>query len=240
MESSKYKLLITTSGTGSRLKNLTQHTNKALIEINGKATLSYILDKYPKNIPLVITIGYLANQIKAFMKTHHPERDIEWITIDKYEGLGTSLGYSILQAEKALQCPFIFHACDTIITEDIPAPDTNFAIGWIPPQGMDCNQYRTHTVKNNQLTQLNEKGVTNFDAVHIGITGIKNYKEFWNTLNKLYESDPEDTGWSDVHVIEEMIQNNVPFVSIPVTEWLDTGNPEALQKTEEYFKQKTK
>ena len=38
--------------------------------------------------------------------------------MDNYTGPGSSLLYSILQAKQALQCPFIFNACDTIFDEN--------------------------------------------------------------------------------------------------------------------------
>ena len=45
-----YKVLITTSGLGSRLGNLTDYTNKCLVRIADKPAISYIVESYPKNI----------------------------------------------------------------------------------------------------------------------------------------------------------------------------------------------
>ena len=44
MERFKYKILLTTSGTGSRLGELTKNLNKALVPISGRSTIEYILD----------------------------------------------------------------------------------------------------------------------------------------------------------------------------------------------------
>ena len=43
----EYKVLITTSGIGSRLGNLTKYTNKCLVRVGKKPTLSYIIESYP-------------------------------------------------------------------------------------------------------------------------------------------------------------------------------------------------
>ncbi len=227
---SPYKLLITTSGTGSRLGELTKHTNKALVPIADKPTISHILDLYDPSIPLVITLGYLPEQVRTFFKDKYPNRDVTFAVVDPYEGPGSSLGYSLLQAEQLLQCPFIFHACDTILTQEVPVPDENWAAGYVPPQGMDATQYRTHKVQDGRIITLRDKGETDFNAIHIGVTGIASYKEFWSILRTLYESNPEDSGWSDVHVVDAMIKQGIPFQSVLFDPWLDTGSPEALAK----------
>jgi len=124
---SKYKVLITTSGLGQRLGELTQYTNKSLIRVGKKPILSYIIEAYPKDTEFVITVGYFADQIKDFIKIVYPYLKVIFVLVDKYQGPGTSLGYSMLQAKKYLQCPFIFHCNDTIVSEDIPPPYENWS-----------------------------------------------------------------------------------------------------------------
>lgn len=227
-----YKVIITTSGTGSRLKELTKKTNKALIDINGRSTISYIIDRYKKDVPLIITVGYLAEQIIEFFKNNYQDRQIEFVKIDPYEGSGSSLGFSLLQTEKFVECPFIFHACDTIVTEEIPIPDHNWAAAFPVASNQDVSQYRTHKKEGSRLIQINDKGVTGYNAVHIGLTGIYDYKVFWQHLRRLYESRPkEDTSLSDVHVIEAMLNQGIVFESVDLPSWLDTGNLTALEDT---------
>ena len=232
---SQYKLLITTSGTGSRLGDLTKHTNKALVPIAGKLTLLYILDRYDAAIPIVVTLGYLGDQVRDFFAQEYPDRDVTFVAVDPYEGPGSSLGYSLLQAEPFLQCPFVFHACDTILMQDVPFPDQNWAAGYVPPAGMDASQYRTHKVEDGRIVALRDKGEEDFNAIHIGVTGIASYREFWKTLRGLYESKPEDSGWSDVHVVDAMIKQGIEFRSVLFDPWLDTGNLPALEKTQDYL-----
>ena len=157
MDSNNYKVLIMTSGTGSRLKDLTKDTNKALVEVNGRATIDYVIEKYPKEIPLVITLGYLGDQVKLYLTENHKDRKFEFVTVDKYMGEGSSLVYSLLQAKDNLQCPFIFHACDTVMTEDIPAPNKNWIAGFLRDMaveaGMELTQYRTHKVVDGKITE---------------------------------------------------------------------------------------
>ena len=44
----EFKVLITTSGLGSRLGELTDYTNKSLVRINDKPSLSHIIESYDK------------------------------------------------------------------------------------------------------------------------------------------------------------------------------------------------
>lgn len=227
-----YKVVITTSGTGTRLKELTKDRNKALIDLNGRPAITYIFEKYNPEIPLVITVGYLANQVIDLIKKKYSERRIDFVQIDPFEGPGSSLGYSLLQTEKFLQCPFVFHACDTIVLEDIPFPDRNWAAAFPVPQDSDISQYRTHKKDGKRLIKINDKGVSGYNAVHIGLTGIKDYESFWKNLRKLNESRPkEDATLSDVHVIEAMLNEGIDFESIDLPTWLDTGNISALNET---------
>jgi len=236
MSPSPYKVLITTSGTGSRLGELTKDTNKALVDIAGRPALSYVLDKYPDNVPIVITVGYLAQQVRNCVDTEYSDRPIEFVTVSPFEGPGSSLGYSMLQAEPKLQCPFVFHACDTIVTDDIPEPTRNWAAGYAASaeEAFDASQYRTHLLDGERLARVNDKGAADFQAIHIGITGVHDFKDFWRTLRDLYEQDPNNSGLSDVHVIGQMLLQGSVFYGVGFSGWLDTGTITALKRARQY------
>ena len=54
----EYKVLITTSGIGSRLGNLTEYTNKGLVRVGKKPSISYIIESYPEDVEFVVHSGY--------------------------------------------------------------------------------------------------------------------------------------------------------------------------------------
>ena len=83
-----YKVLITTSGTGSRLGEITQYTNKSLVKVGKKPAISYIIEQYPKNTEFIITVGYFGNQVRDFLKLVYPDRIFRFVDVDKYEGPG--------------------------------------------------------------------------------------------------------------------------------------------------------
>jgi choline kinase len=226
----EYKVLITTSGIGSRLGNLTNFTNKCLVRIGKKPAISYIIELYPEDIEIVITLGYFGNQVKDFLTLAYPSRKFKFIIVDKFEGEGSSLGYSILKAKDELQCPFIFHAADTIITEKIQAPIKN----WLGAQFKENNsQYRTISYISSRM--INEKGDLNSKFAYIGLAGINDYQLFWDSLTEEYESNVNDTSLSDCHAINKM---NVKWEVIEYFKWLDIGNVSELKHAREVIHDK--
>lgn len=127
---SDYKVLVTTSGIGSRLGDFTKYTNKSLLRIGNKPAISYIIESYPAETEFVITLGYYGDQIKNFLELAYPERNFEFVWVEKFQGDGSSLLFSLSHAKKNLQMPFIFHASDTIVLNKIPAPDYNWNAGF--------------------------------------------------------------------------------------------------------------
>src|SRR3989344_731292 len=225
-----YKVLITTSGIGQRLGELTQYTNKALVRIGAKPALSYIIESYPENIPLVITVGHFGNHIKEFTKLVYPKRHFEFVQVDKYEGPGSSLGYSMLRARKNLNLPFIFHACDTIVTEQIPEPDRNWIGGY---KGQDASQYTSWSMTGKNQYLLNDKGAADFDYIHIGLVGIKDYEHFWDHLKSLHRTDPHNSSLNDTATIKSMIEKQHRFEIKDFKAWHDIGNIKSLVETRE-------
>jgi NDP-sugar pyrophosphorylase family protein len=232
-----FPVLITTSGTGSRLGVLTKEMNKCLVLVAGKPTIEYIIDRYPHDTEFVITLGYKGEQVRTALLHNYPDRHFTFVNVDPFEGVGSSLGYSLLQAESVLQRPFVFHACDTIVLEDIPAPTKDWAAGYVSSSKdtFDASPYRTHVIERGIVTRVNEKGEVPWNAIHIGITGVARYKDFWRILRNCYDSDTENSTWSDVHVLEGMITEGLTIESVTFSLWLDTGNIHSLQHTETYL-----
>ncbi len=229
----EYKVLITTSGTGSRLGDITKYTNKSLVRVGDKPAISHIIESYPKSSTFVITIGYYGQHIKDFLELAYPDRKFEFVEVDNYDGEGSSLLYSLLCAKKKLNCPFIFHVGDAIIKNHSFEVDSfNWVVGY---KKHNSSQYRTFNVNGGTVTKFNEKGELNHDYVYVGVSGIFNYKEFWEKLEDIYSTDKLNGALSDVHVLREMI-TTTKFKYVEVDNWNDIGNSSELQKTRSKFK----
>ena len=103
----KYKVCIPTAGIGSRLGYLKKNLNKSLVNVGGKPVISHIIEKFGTNAEFVINLAY-------------PKLNVIFIKIDKFQGEGSGLGYTLSKSKKFLQSPFYFISCDTLIKNSIP------------------------------------------------------------------------------------------------------------------------
>jgi NDP-sugar pyrophosphorylase family protein len=228
----EYKVIITTSGLGSRLGNLTDYTNKSLIRIADKPAISYIIESYPSDTEFIITLGHFGSHVKQFLQLTYPNHNFTFVEIDKYKGKGSSLGYSLLQCRFNIDKPFIFHACDTIIQNlSLPHLQQNWIMGSYKE---DSSQYRTINAQNKKLIKINEKGEIGFDFSYIGVVFIKDFELFFHELEELIFSNHVDT--SDVHVINNMLSKvDFYYKHINPEDWFDIGNTSELNKTRKSF-----
>lgn len=230
--SDAYKVLITTSGTGSRLKELTKSTNKSLLTINNKPIISYIVESYPIEVEIVVTVGFKGDEVKKFLENTYHNRKFTFVKVFPFEGDGSSLGYSMLQAKDFLRCPFIFHCNDTIVQGPIPAPlDYNWNGGSLgnDPTIYNTFHYSSFHADQEKMTAIRPKGADSFDYFHIGLVGIKDYDAFWQALDSAYKENPHDQTLNDVIAINMMLQKHIAFKAIPFATWYDTGNLDGLE-----------
>jgi len=141
------------------------------------------------------------------------------VWVENYDGPGSGLGNSMLAARQRLQCPFVFHCCDTLIGNgNIPSPvDADWLAG---AQYDNSANYRTMVVGGGYVVRFMEKGEGAYDAAYIGVAGIRRYATFWKTLAGL----PGES--SDVHAYQAM-GGEFKYV---VQGWHDIGNMDGLRE----------
>jgi NDP-sugar pyrophosphorylase family protein len=222
----KFRVLITTSGKGTRLGKITNYTNKSLVRVGSKPVISHIIDNYPDNTEFIITIGYFGNQVKDFLELYYPTKKFNFVVVDKYEGEGSSLLYSLLKAKEFLQNPFIYHACDTLTFDKIPNLSNNWVSGF---QMNDSSSYASISVLGDKVSDIHDKGFINYDFIHIGLVGIKDYKIFWKTAEKIITDLPNDQTLGDVNVLQKIIKK-VDFTIHKSKSWFDIGSVKGLNK----------
>jgi choline kinase len=229
-------VLITTSGIGERLGNITKHTNKSLVKVGDKYAICYIIELYDEDTEFIITTGYYGNYVKDFLLLAYPNRKFKFVEIDLFVGKGSSLGYSMLKAKIYLQKPFIFHCCDSITFNKVIIDDNNNIL-YVYPQE-NSNNYTNIKCKNNEVTEINFKKHKDYDYVYTGIASIYNFKEFWKYLEELYNNNNFDTSLSDVNSIQLMMKNDILFNYNVLEQWYDTGNIESYTKIQKIIKPK--
>ncbi len=225
------KVIITCSGLGSRLGEYTEYTNKSLVRVGNKAVISHIIDSYPIGTNFVITLGHYGDHVKQYINIAHPELNVEFIEVENYHGVGSSLGRSLLSTKKVIGSSFIFNACDTITDGVIPENGENNKV-WAVASKNNSAVYRTVQCSGTSVCSLLEKGESVSDApVYIGKCYIKDTKSFWVNLEEILSIN-NSSEISDCHVINKMIKkDNIDFDIQYAPFWYDIGNLNDLKTT---------
>ena len=182
-----FKVCILAAGLGSRNES-SEYFNKALLPIENRAAISIIMDKFPKDTSFIIAVGHHGDILEDYLNIAEKDRNIKIVKIKNYMGKGSGPGLSLLKCKHLLKCPFIFTSCDTIIQSKIDTVNQD----WVGTSIVnDPKRFLTFKCSKNKVIGLNDKvTITNllncgfkppYEAF-AGIAGIKNYKEFWNSL----------------------------------------------------------
>lgn len=225
-ESKQYKVLIPTAGIGSRLGNHCDHLNKTLVPVANRPIISYIIEKFPPDIELIIDLGYKGELVREFLLLAYPERNFTFVWA-KRNGLTSDL----CNYKHLLQCPFIFFTNDAIVTENIPPPDCDW-IGFADIRA--GHDYRSVVIDSWDTTivkDLGEKGDYTEAKAYIGICGINDYEYFWNSMDNAILHGTINQGES--FALSEMVTDKT--VKGYQFTWYDTGTIEALTHANKIF-----
>ena len=230
---------IVSSGKGTRMYHLTKNINKALLPINGKAVISHIIDKIPKEFDIIITTGYKSVLLKEYCDAAHSNRNITFVNVFDYEDPKSGPGSSLLKCKEFLQRPFYFSTVDCLIkNEELPPIDCD----WIGISPTDIPElYSTAQLdENKNVINFKNKSKNGYDYAYIGLSSIYDYEKFWETLEKNIGETGE---------FVSVYMNGEYKVKAKIIDWFDTGtidnyhnakqimekNYFALNKNNEYF-----
>lgn len=206
-------LIISTAGTGSRLGNITKNLNKALIPFKDKPTLSHIIEKFPKNLPILILVGYKKEQIIDYCELVHGDRKISFVEVDDYTSALSGTAYSLKKARSYVNQPFWYVACDTYFEEtffNTTFKDNIYFVKEVSEK--TSQQYCMFKVKQNRICDIKNKEKTSKDYVaFVGLMYIHRYEEFFNNLDKIKTTEAVDA---------IKVGDSVEYLNT----WLDFGN----------------
>lgn len=219
-----YKVCIIGAGKGSRMEHFTKILNKALLPVHGKPAIAHIVESYDPELEIVFAIGYLGDQIKAYLEAAYPKRKFTWIEIENYAGPGSGPGLTLLACKEHLQCPFVLANVDAMTAGKIPEPNEDwFGVAEVDDTERFCSVKVDET---NTIIRIDDKIKTNNKYAFTGIAGIFNYEIFWNALEG---NDTLIAGERQVSNGFGALQKN--GMKIRVLNWFDTGVPDAYKET---------
>lgn len=101
------KAIILAAGIASRLRPLTDHKPKCLLEIRKQCLLGRAIDGLIFNgiREVIIVTGYLQEQIIGFVQGHYPDLKVEYIYNEKYAS--TNNIYSLWLAKDKIRGAYL-------------------------------------------------------------------------------------------------------------------------------------
>jgi UTP-glucose-1-phosphate uridylyltransferase len=211
-----------------------------LLPIGFTSALSKIINKFPKEIEIVIAVGYKKQLIKDFLNIAHSNRKISIVEVSNWGGQGSGPGKSLLSCKEYLSCPFILISGDTIVSDNIPEPYKN----WVGvSQVSDSTNYCMADVDNNFVIKFYNKVETptllktckNYKTIlnnaFIGIAGIYDFEVFWEGLERNQEIIKEEFQVSNG--LDELISRKIE--TIHFFNWFDIGKESGYVLANRFF-----
>lgn len=86
------QVVILAAGKGSRLKHLTQHTPKPLVQVGGRPLLEHTLERLPENTSeIILVVGYLGQKIQDHFGDAYNDIPIRYVWQQEQNGPGSAL-----------------------------------------------------------------------------------------------------------------------------------------------------
>ncbi len=218
-----YKVCILAAGAGARLGSLAKYVHPCLLPVNFKPSISYIIEKFPKEKEIVIAVGHKKEHIIDYLHLAYPDRNFTFVEIENFVGPGSGPGHSLLKCKEHLQMPFVFFTADTIVLEEIPEPDKNW-FGIAPVK--EPENYCTVKIKNNLICQLDTKIQIDNKFAFIGLAGVKDYDIFFDALEN--NREPIKGEVQVISGFKKLIEKRLVPTGFT---WFDTGSKENYIET---------
>ena len=232
------KIVIPTAGYGTRLRPQTWSKPKPLVPVAGKAVLGHVLDMFESlsNVEEVIfIIGYLGDQIEAYVKEAYPDLPIR--SVVQKELIGQS--HAIWLAREHLSGPMMMAFVDTIIEADLNSVQNEQAeaVGWVKEvpdprrfgvAAVDDQGWVQHMVEKPQELSNNLAlvGFYYFQQAEDLIAAIETQMEHKEQLKGEFFL---------VDAINIMLEAGLKMRVETIEEWHDCGKPDALLETNRYL-----
>lgn len=248
-------LVMPCAGLGSRLGEFTKNYSKAMCTLGVRPIFSYILGRWwNHDDEIIILLGYKGDLLKQAIQAYYPDWNIKFVNVDKYEGEGSGLGYSLSCARDLLQKPFWFWSCDTILYDanEFPA-----ARGFLPVNRLpDCQEntvfvsdhsivgpnldYRCATIQKVdgelkwKMVRLLPKESTEHRYPYIGVSFIKDYEAFWKAADDNFDAFVASGESWCINALKDVYVQEIKH-----DKWIDTGNRTIFEREKKDFAERT-
>ena len=232
------KIVIPTAGYGTRLRPHTWSKPKPLVSVAGKPVLGHVLDMFldlPNIEEVVFIVGYLGEQIKAYVAEAYPDLKTRYVLQE--ELLGQS--HALWLAREGLAGPMLMVFVDTIIEADfsfLPQEQAD-AVAWVK-EVKDPRRFGVAEVEGaGWVRRLVEKpqDMSNNLAV-VGCYYFRQAERLIAAIEKQMERGVQlDGEFYLADAINILLEEGLRMRIERVQVWKDCGKPDALLETNHYL-----
>ena len=234
------KIVIPMAGLGTRLRPHTWSKPKQLVSVAGKAALDHVLDSVSSlppdtEVELINIVGYLGDQIEAYIHTNYPEKKAHFVIQE--DPLGQS--HAIQLAQEYLHGPMLIVFADTLIETDLSQlnNETADAVAWVHPVE-DPRRFGVAEVGPDGLVRrLIEKpqDMSN-NLVVVGFYYFKRAEDLLEAIEEQMQRKTQLKGeYFLADAINILLERGLKMRTQEVDVWLDTGTAESLLETNRYL-----
>ncbi len=233
-------IVIPMAGWGKRLRPITWTRPKPLVYVAGDTVLGHVLRAFqglaPQQVRFVFIVGYLGDQIRAYMAQAHPHWQAAYV--EQRELLGQS--HALWQAREYLQGPTLVLFVDTIT-------DADFGRLWPPPEhGLlwvreveDPRRFGVvFTDAQGRVTRIVEKpDTTEHKLAVVGAYYFPRGEDLAAAIETQLARDLRTKGeYYLADAINLLIaEHGLEMRPVPVSTWLDAGTPETVLALNRYL-----
>jgi N-acetyl-alpha-D-muramate 1-phosphate uridylyltransferase len=225
--------MVMAAGLGTRMRPLTDHIPKPLVQVAGKPLIEHALDKLRLAgvNRAIVNVHYLPEQVEAYLAHHASDLELE---ISDERALLMETGGGLVQALPMIDAnPFYCVNSDAIWTDGVVDALTRLAGHW-DEERMDGllllvprERAFNHNGKGDFFLDEEERPVRrgSADSAPFVYTGIQ-------LLSHAFLSDAPSGPFSTNILWDRAIAKGRLFGMAHIGDWFDIGSPEAIAPTE--------
>lgn len=232
------KIVIPTAGYGTRLRPHTWSKPKPLISVAGKPVLGHVLDMFaelPEIEEVIFIVGYLGEQIEAYVKSAYPKMPAHYI--EQIELIGQS--HAIWLARESLSGPLLIAFVDTIIEADLTplVADPPDAVGFVK-EVPDPRRFGVAELdEGGWVRRLIEKPAEMEN--NLAVVGFYYFHKAEELVTAIEEQMTRKTALKGEYFLADainiMLETGLKMRVTRIEEWHDCGKPDALLETNRYL-----
>lgn len=240
MSEETLKVVIPMAGLGTRLRPHTWSKPKQLVSVAGKAVLGHVLDMLatvpdPQQIELVNIVGYLGEQIEAYMNENYAHLCSHYVVQENPMGQS----HALYLAREYLHGPMLMIFADTLVETNLSflATETAGAVAWVK-EVPDPRRFGVADVgPDGWVRRLIEKPQEmNINLAVVGFYYFSRAEDVMAAVEEQMRRDVQLKGeYFLADAVNIMLERGLKMRTERVEVWLDAGTPETLLETNHYL-----